>query len=198
MKRTIISKEEMADWIREVGTDGVMLTISEPHAKLKRLNLEQRHMEPIVSRIIELANRAVFGKHKRFEALQGLMVCENPKFRPHFHIILKKPEGMDKVKFKEKLVKLAKRLCNPEFVFNFSNTSSPYQLTTAIATPCYEGFVKATDAHENSGNYLTKEYAHYYLLNGRGFVMKDSKIDLFVDFYDERSNQAIRNIQGVH
>ena len=61
MKRTIISKEEMANWIREVGTDGVMLTIAEPHGKLKHLNLEQRHMEPIVSRIIELANRSGLG-----------------------------------------------------------------------------------------------------------------------------------------
>ena len=44
-------------------------------------------------------------------------------------------------------------------------------------------FVKVTDTHENIGDYLTKEYAHYYLLNGRGLVMKDSKIDLFVEFY---------------
>lgn len=190
MKRTIITREEMANWIRDLGRDGVMLTISEPHAKLHHLNLEQWHMESIVDRIIELASKFVFGKHKRFEALQGIMVCENPKFRPHFHIVFKKPEGMDRAKFKDKLVKLATRLCDPDFVFNFLDAKSPYQLTTAMATPCYDTFVKVTDTHENTGKYLTKEYAHYYLLNGRKLVLKDSKIDLFVSFYSSFNSDS--------
>jgi hypothetical protein len=59
--------------------------------------------------------------------------------------------------------------------------------------PCYDGFVMVTDAHENSGSYLTKEYAHYYLLNGRKLIMKDSKIDLFVDFYNGVPLRTITN-----
>lgn len=185
MIRTIINREEMANWIREVGTDGAMLTISKPHEKLKHLNLEQTHMEPIVSRIIELASRFVFGKHKRFEALQGVMVCENPKFRPHFHIVFRKPEGIDVGKFKGKLKKLESRLCNQNFRFDLSDSKLSDVLKEKFATPCYGDFVKVTDTHENLGSYLTKEYANYYLLDGRKLVMRDSKIDLYVNFHHE-------------
>jgi hypothetical protein len=186
-KKIRINKKELADWIRDFGTGGVMLSISEPHARSGYLNLEQWHMEPIVSYIIELASKQVFGKHKRFEALQGVMVCESPMSRPHFHIVFKKPEGMDRARFKDKLEKLATKLCDESFEFNLSNSTLPDGLKKVLATPCYDNFVKATDAHENSGSYLTKEYAHYYLLNGRKLVMEDSKINLFVDFYNRNS-----------
>ena len=181
-KNIVISRDEMADWIQEVGTDGAMLTISEPHAKLHHLNLEQRHLEPLVDRIIELASKFVFGKHKRFEALQGVMVCENPKSSPHFHIVFKKPEGIDRAKFKDKLVKLESRLCNEKFRIDLSDSNLPTVLKEQLSTPCYGDFVRVTDTHENTGSYLTKEYANYYLLDGRKLVMKDSKIDLFLDF----------------
>ncbi|ABB73422.1 hypothetical protein SAMN05216403_13224 [Nitrosospira multiformis ATCC 25196] len=183
MKRTIINKEEVADWIREVGTNGVMLTISEPHAKLKYLNLEQAHMEPIVSRIIELASKVVYGKHKRFEALEGLVVCESPIFRPHFHIVFKKPETIDKVKFKDKLTKLAIRLCNKKFRFDLSDSNLPEGLKKVMAFPCYDRFVEVTNTHKNTGSYLTKEHANYYLLTGRKLVLKDSKIELSMKLY---------------
>lgn len=187
MMRTIITREKMANWIRDVGTDGVMLTISEPHAKLHHLNLEQWHMEPIIDRIIELASKFVFGKHRRFEALEGLVVCENPRSRPHFHIVFKKPEAMDGVKFKNKLKKLESRLCDETFRFDLSDSHLPAVLKEKLATPCYDKFVLVTDPHENLGSYLTKEYAHYYLLDGRKLVMNDSKMDLFVDFYNRNA-----------
>lgn len=180
--KTIVTKAEMAEWIKDISNDGVMMTISEPHARSKYLNLELSHMEPVVNRIIELASKSVFGKHKRFDALNGIIVCEHVKSQPHFHIIFQKPVDKEFEIFKSKLTKLADRLCDSRFEFNLTDSYLPARVKKALTKPCYDRFVRVTNAHECTGSYLTKEYAHYYLLDGRKLVMKESQIDLYVDF----------------
>ena len=179
--KTRISKSEMADWIKAIGHDGVMMSISEPRAKSQYLMLEEWHMEPIIDRIIQLASKFVFGKHKRFESLNGMVVCEPAHPRPHFHVVLQKPESKHYCEFKSKLTKLADRLCNEDFIFDLSTSRLPARMRKTLAKPCYERFVRVTDAHENTGSYLTKEYAHYYLLDGRKLAMQENQIDLFVE-----------------
>lgn len=55
-----------------------MPTISEPHVRIHRLLANGNNLEPLIDQIIILINKYVFGKHKRFESLQGIVIEENP------------------------------------------------------------------------------------------------------------------------
>ena len=100
-KNVTVTKSEMAECIKFNSVDSLMLTIAKPHAKANHLNLTVKDMEPIISKIINMANSAVFGKHKHFEFLRGIIVCESVKKEPHFHIILNKPQHLNFEKFKK-------------------------------------------------------------------------------------------------
>ena len=120
-----ISKNEMAEWIKDVGERSLMLTVSEPHAKTHHLKLGMSDMEPIISKIIKLANNFVFGKHKHYEFLDGVIVCQHANKQPHFHIVFKKPEKIDLDVFKRRLTKVANMLCNEDFKFDLTDTYLP-------------------------------------------------------------------------
>ena len=185
--KTRITRNELADWIRDTGKDSLMLTISEPHAKAHHLTLELKHMEPIVSQIVGMANRYVYGKHKHFESLKGVVVSEGGKQNPHFHIIFQKPACKDFEDFKRKLTNIATMLCDENFRFDFSESFLPARYKKVLAQPCYSTFVKVSNAHENIGSYLSKSVAEYFLLTGREVSFEDTKINLFVDFYNGES-----------
>ncbi len=88
-----IRKVILKEWIEEFTEDNsLMLTISEPHVRIHRLLANGNNLEPVIDKIIKLVNKYVFGKHKRFESLQGIVIEEDPLFQPHYHILLKKPE----------------------------------------------------------------------------------------------------------
>lgn len=124
MKLTI-NQRDLATWIQQASNDGLMLTISRPHAKANHLAIESRHMEPIISRIVDLANRFVFGSHKRFDYLKGIIVQEGGRLFPHFHIVFQRPLKMDMDIFQHKLTQLATRLSDPAFTFDLSHHSWP-------------------------------------------------------------------------
>lgn len=172
----------MAKWITNIGKNSLMLTISEPHAKTHNLDLSLTNLEPIVSDIIKLANSFVFGKHKRFIFLKGIIVCENLKKEiPHFHVVFMKPENIDFDIFKSKLEKIAHKLCKEEFVFDLKHTYLCSKKKYLLSQPCYEKFVKVSNSHENIGRYLTKSWdASYFILNDRAVNFEKDKIDLFV------------------
>ena len=87
-----IEKYELQQWIEKFNQDdSLMLTISEPHIRINRLLAQGDNLEPVIDQIIKFVNRYVFGKHKRFEFIKGLIVEENPDTQPHYHILLKRP-----------------------------------------------------------------------------------------------------------
>lgn len=127
MTRTKLGKSECEKWMNEnFDNESLMLTISEPHQKLSKLSLEKSNLEVIISEIINIVNRYVFGKYKRFEFLRGIIVEENIYGRPHYHILLNKPENMNFDIFLKKLRKVERLLCNEDSQLN----SSKYNLTT--------------------------------------------------------------------
>ena len=124
-KNVVIGKTEYSNWIKNISVDSLMLTISEPHIKTKHLELTVKDMEPIISKIISMANSAAFGKDKHFEFLKGIIVCENvkeEKEQPHFHIILNKPQHLNFGKFQEKITKVSTSLCDKNFKFDLSDS----------------------------------------------------------------------------
>lgn len=83
-RRVRMTKNDLVQWIIDKSADAMMLTISKPHCKARALQIEAWHMEPIVSQIVSLTNRYVFGKHKRAESLTGMVVIEHVPLDPHF------------------------------------------------------------------------------------------------------------------
>ena len=162
-----VSKENFSGWVLEIAENSLMLTISEPHAKTKHLNLTVDNMQSIVSKIISMANHSVFTKNKHFEFLRGVVVCENFKKQPHFHILFKKPDEISFEKFEQRLIKVANKLCNPDFKFDLSHTYLQWKAKFLLATPCYDKFAKVSNTHEFTGTYLTKQFAYYYVLTDR-------------------------------
>lgn len=185
-----VSKNEMAEWIREVGEHSLMLTISEPHARAHHLKLGVSEMEPIISKIIKLANSFVFSKHKHYEFLDGVIVCQHANKQPHFHIVFKKPEKIDLNVFKRKLTKVADMLCKEDFKFDLSDEFLSSKVKLFLTFPCYNRFAKVTDTHENIGSYLTrlehKSTTMYFLLKDRKVNFKNDKIDLHINFENEK------------
>lgn len=183
-KNVVISRGKYSNWIKSLSEDSLMLTISEPHAKTKHLNLTVKDMEPILSKIIGMANSATFGKYKHFEFLRGLIVCENVDKQPHFHIVLNRPKNIEFDKFNKRITKVANKLCDKDFKFDLSESYLPSKTRYFLSTPCYEGFAKTTVAHEGLGKYLTEEYAFYYVLEDRKVNFQKSRIPVYLDFYN--------------
>ncbi len=181
-----------------MATDGMMLTISRLSARFKRLTIEDRHMEPIVSRIIELANKAVFGKHKHVEYLRGIVVSEGCQVRPHYHIVFSKPEDMDPLWLRTKLKQLEPSLCDVNFKFDLAHSGFSRMFCSALSNPCYPDFVRFTDTHERTGDYLTKQPSRYYVLSHRGLNIKDDLHDLYVDFHNEQPNKLKEIANAKH
>ena len=178
-----IEKYELQQWIEELTQyNSLMLTISEPHAKIKRVLANGNNLEPVIDQIIKFVNRYVFGKHKRFEFLKGLIVEENKFFSPHFHILFYKPESMDFNVFKYKMEQASNRLCLDNFRLDLSDSNLSSRLKDVLSMPCYDAFSKVTEVHENIGSYLTKKRANYYLLQGRKYSRKDDCLDLRVNY----------------
>ena len=181
-KNVVISGTKYSKWINEISNDSLMLTIAKPHAKTDHLNLTVKDMEPIISKIISMANSAAFGKHKHFEFLKGMIVCESVTKHPHFHILLNKPEHLEFDNFYEKITKVSTKLCDKNFKFDLRNSYLESQIRYFLSTPCYDRFAKTTIAHDSLGNYLSKEYAYYYLLENRKVNFATSRIPVYVDF----------------
>ena len=139
-------------------------------------------MEPIISKIIYMANSATFGKHKHFEFLRGMIVCENLKTQPHFHMILNRPQHLEFDKFKEKITKVSTRLCDKNFKFDLTDSYLTSANRFFLITPCYEGFAKTTIAHDGLGKYLTKQYSQYFALQSRKVDFETSRIPVYIDF----------------
>ena len=178
-----IEKYELQQWIEELTQyNSLMLTISEPHAKIKRVLANGNNLEPVIDQIIKFVNRYVFGKHKRFEFLKGLIVEENKFFSPHFHILFYKPESMDFNVFKYKMEQASNRLCLDNFRLDLSDSNLSSRLKDVLSMPCYDAFSKVTEVHKNIGSYLTKKRANYYLLQGRKYSRKDDCLDLRVNY----------------
>ena len=178
-----IEKYELQQWIEELTQyNSLMLTISEPHAKIKRVLANGNNLEPVIDQIIKFVNRYVFGKHKRFEFIKGLIVEENKFFSPHFHILFYKPESMDFNVFKYKMEQASNRLCLDNFRLDLSDSNLSSRLKDVLSMPCYDAFSKVTEVHENIGSYLTKKRANYYLLQGRKYSRKDDCLDLRVNY----------------
>lgn len=175
-----ISKEEFSKWILYVAENSLMLTISEPHAKTKHLELTVENMQPIISKIVLMANNSVFTKHKHFEFLRGVVVAENVHKQPHFHILFKKPNGLEFDKFESRLTKVANKLCNAEFHFDLTDSYLNSRIKYFLSNPCYDRFAKVSNTHEFTGNYLTKQYAYYYVLDDRGVKFADTQLHIFV------------------
>jgi hypothetical protein len=165
-----------------------MLTISEPHAKIKRVLANGNNLEPVIDQIIKFVNRYVFGKHKRFEFIKGLIVEENPDTQPHYHILLKRPESMDFNVFKYKMEQASNRLCLDNFRLDLSDSNLSSRLKDALSMPCYDAFSKVTEVHKNIGSYLTKERANYYVLQGRKFSRRTDCLDLRVNYKNCRTS----------
>lgn len=178
-----IEKYKLQQWIEELTQyNSLMLTISEPHAKIKRVLAKGNNLEPVIDQIIKFVNRYVFGKHKRFEFIKGLIVEENPDTQPHYHILLKRPESMDFNVFKYKMEQASNRLCLDNFRLDLSDSNLSSRLKDVLSMPCYDAFSKVTEVHENIGSYLTKERANYYLLQGRKFSRRTDCLDLRVTY----------------
>jgi hypothetical protein len=190
----------LADWIKQACTDGLMLTISRPHAKANHLQVEAIHMEPIIANIVRLANQFVFGKHKRFEYLKGMVVCEHWPLFPHFHIVFQKPVQMELDAFEFKLTQLATRLDDPNFKFDVTGQCRFFDpsIHKMLTTPCYPGFVHVSRAHERLGAYLTAEHAKYFLLCERGFSLDRDRLDVFVDFHNKQPDKAKEIANAKH
>jgi hypothetical protein len=191
-----IEKYKLQQWIEELTQyNSLMLTISEPHAKIKRVLANGNNLEPVIDQIIKFVNRYVFGKHKRFEFLKGLIVEENKFFSPHFHILFYKPESMDFNVFKYKMEQASNRLCSEDFKFDLSDSNLSNDIKNTLSSPCYNKFSKVTEIHENIGSYLTKDMANYYIINGRKFNRKNDHLELWVNFKNSKisSNRIIEN-----
>lgn len=184
MIRTILGKSSLKKWInRYFDNESLMLTISKPHQKLSRLTFEKSNLEVIISEIINIVNRYVFGKNKRFEFLEGIIVEENIHGRPHYHILLHKPEKMDFDRFMNKLGKVERLLCNEDSQLNLSKYNLTTRMQDLLSKPCYGSFAKVSQIHDNLAGYLTKTISNYYFLQGRAFDRANDKLDLYVDFY---------------
>ena len=181
-KNVVIGKTEYSNWIKNISVDSLMLTISKPHAKTNHLNLTVKDMEPIVSKIITMANSAAFGKHKHFEFLKGMIICESVEKHPHFHILLNKPEHLEFDKFNEKISKVSTRLCDEKFKFDLQNSYLKSDVKYFLSTPCYDRFAKTTITHDSLGKYLSEEYSYYYVLENRKVNFDTSRIPVYVDF----------------
>lgn len=178
-----ITKVTLREWIEELTQyNSLMLTISEPHARINRVLANGNNLEPVIDQIIKLINRYIFGKHKRFEALNGIIVEEDPLFQPHYHILFNKPESMKFNVFKYKMEQASNRLCLDIFKLDLSDSNLNHKIKNALSTPCYDTFCKVTEVHENIGSYLTKSRANYYVLQGRKFCRKDDSLNLWVNF----------------
>jgi hypothetical protein len=185
-----INKEELKEWIQKMSQDSLMLTIARPHAKALNLKtngadlikIEETHMQHVIDRIINLSSRYVYGTNKKFEFLKGLVVQEGGIFNPHYHIIFQKPEAMEFQRFKDKLTRLAVKFCDPNFEFDLTDAPLPNSIRKVLSKPAYKDFARVTDCHTNTGGYLTKLYsAKYYVLQARGFDMKQGRIEVYVD-----------------
>lgn len=188
--RVNISSKEMASWIHDIGENSLMLTISEVHARCSTTKLDLKDLEPIVSSIINSANKMVFGKNKHFEFLKGIIVQEfgnneskkNKYENPHFHILLEKPEFLDFETFETKLLKVEEKYSDKDYGFYLTNTPLSEWKKGILATPCYEKFIKVTKTHANIGSYLTKSYkSQFFILNGRGVNFKENEIKVYFD-----------------
>ncbi len=182
-RKKAILQSEMTQWINEFNHNGsLMLTISEPHKRLKRYAIDGTNLEPIIAEIIRLSNASVFTKNKRHESLDGLIVEESPRFRPHYHILFSKPEKMEFDVFRKRLSRIANLMCNENFKFDLSKSNFSQKTKEIISKPCYDRYAKVSDYHENSASYLTKElgFANYYMLQGRGFNRENDKLTLKV------------------
>lgn len=181
-----ILQSEMIQWINEFNHNGsLMLTISEPHKRLKGYAIEGTNLEPIIAQIIKLSNASVFKKNIRHESLDGLIVEESPHFRPHYHILFSKPEKIEFDVFKKRLSSIANLMCNENFKFDLSKSNFSQKTKERISKPCYDGYAKVSDYHENLASYLTKDlgFANYYMLQGRGFSREKDKLALRVTKY---------------
>ena len=175
-----VSKKDFSKWILEIAENCLMLTISEPHAKTKKLGLTVENMQPIISKIISMSNNSVFTKHKHFDFLRGVVVCENVKKQPHFHILFKRPDEISFEKFEGRLNKVANKLCNSDFKFDLSDSFLNWEARTLLSNPCYDKFAKVSNTHEFTGKYLTKQYAYYYVLTDRTIKFLDNQLYIFV------------------
>lgn len=186
-----ILQSELIHWINKFNRNGssLMLTISEPHKRLGRYAIEGGNLEPIIDEAIRLINARVFGKNRRFQSLNGLVVEENQYFRPHYHILLSKPEHMEFDIFKKRLSSIANLMCNENFEFDLSKSNFSQKTKKRISKPCYERYAIVTDYHENLASYLTKElqFANYYILQGRGFNRVEDKLNLKVIKYRKKT-----------
>lgn len=192
-----IRKAILKEWIEEFNEgNSLMLTISEPHARIHRLLAHGNNLEPVIDKIIKLINRYVFGKHKRFESLQGIVFEKDPFIQPHYHILIKRPDSMEFDVFKDKLEKVTNRLCSEDFRLDLSDSTLNPKIKNALSMPCYNSFAKVTEVHERIGSYLTKERANYYLLQGRKFSRKDDNLNLWVN-YKNNNPQYERVVEEV-
>jgi len=184
MKRIILGKSVFKRWInRYFDNETLMLTISEPHQKLSKLTLEKSNLEVIISDILNIVNRYVFGKNKRFEYLRGIIVEENIHGRPHYHILLHKPEKMDFDRFVIKLEKVERLLCNENSQLNLHKYSLTASIRNLLSQPCYDSYAKVSKFHNKLASYLSKTVSNYYILQGRAFSRTNDNLDLYVDFY---------------
>jgi len=179
------------DWINIFNNDEVlMLTISEPHAKLHNLVNDGIYLEPVIDAIIKLVNRFVFGKNKKFEALNGIVIEENSLLKPHYHILLYKPVNMNFENFKHKLEQISARLCEENFQLDLRDSNLSQDIKKSLSKPCYNKFARVTEVHENIGSYLTKRTINskYYILQGREFSRKNDYLDLKINPYGYSNN----------
>jgi len=191
-----IEKTKLQQRIEKFDQDSsLMLSISEPHIRIKRLIANGDNLEPVIDQIIKLVNRYVFGKHKKFESLKGIIVEENPIIQPHYHFLLCKPDYMEFNVFKRKMEQVSTRLCSEDFKLDLRDSNLSNSLKNTLSTPCYNTYSKATEIHENIGSYLTKGIANYYILDGRKFSRKDECLNLWVS-YGNGSNQYERIIEN--
>lgn len=178
-----IKRKVIVEWIQEIGEGSYMLTISKVHAKAQHLKLTLEDLEPTISKIIYLTNGFVFGKHKHFEFLKGVIVCEHFNTEPHFHIIFQKPNKFDSFEFNKKLQKASKRLCDEKFEFNLNDSYLPAKTRYFLSHPCYPDFVKVSNFHMGLGLYLTKKVdTCYFLLTDRKVVFKRDLINVRIDY----------------
>lgn len=190
-----IPKVTLREWIEELTQyNSLMLTISEPHARINRFLANGNNLEPVIDQIIKLINRYIFGKHKRFDSLMGIVIEENPLSQPHYHILFNKPESMDFNVFKYKMEQASNRLCLDNFRLDLSDSNLSSKLKDVLSTPCYDTFCKVTEVHDNIGSYLTKERANYYLLQGRKFSRRTDCLDLRVNYKNSRNHYENKNV----
>jgi len=191
-----LEKTKLQQWIEKFHqNNSLMLTISKPHKRINRLIANGDNLESVIDQIIKLVNRYVFGKHKRFEFLRGLIVEENPLIQPHYHILINKPENMEFNVFKRKMEQVSSRLCSEDFELDLRDSNLTNSLKNTLSMPCYDKFSKVTEIHENIGSYLTKGIANYYILDGRKFSRKDECLNLWVSYGNSR-NQYERIIEN--